>query len=144
VNRFWMNESDLEPEHPAPGLGVDQLNTLLGESLDRDAHVVHLVGDVVHAGAALGEEPADRRVVRERREQLDTAVSDADRGGFDALVVDAGPVLEPAAEQALVGTHRLVEVHDGEAYVVDPACLHQAMLAATAARDAAEVDIRSS
>jgi hypothetical protein len=33
-------------------------------------------------------------------------------------------VLEPAAEQALVGLHRLVEVRHGDSDVVDAASLH--------------------
>ena len=44
-----------------------------GELGERRADVVHLVGDVVHAGAALREELADRRVLAERGQQLDAA-----------------------------------------------------------------------
>jgi len=33
-------------------------------------------------------------------------------------------VLEPAAEEPLVGLHRLVEVRNSDANVVDSACLH--------------------
>ena len=43
------------------------------ELAERRADVLDLVGDVVHAGAALGEEPPDGRVVAERREELDAA-----------------------------------------------------------------------
>ena len=93
-------------------------------SASRRADVVHLVGDVVHSGPAPREEPADRRVLAERRQQLDPALADQKQRRLDALLLDRGPVLEPAAEEALVRLHRLVQVRDGQADVVDPSCLH--------------------
>jgi hypothetical protein len=42
------------------------------------------------------------------------------------LLLDRGPVLESAAEEALVRLHRLVQVRNGQADVVDPSCLHAA------------------
>src|SRR4026209_140355 len=96
-----MCERDLAPEEPAPGRLVDQLGALGGELVDRDTHVVDLVGDVVHAGTALGEELADGRVVAERREQLGPAGADSQRGRFDALVRHRLAVLEPRAEETL-------------------------------------------
>jgi hypothetical protein len=39
-------------------------------------------------------------------------------------------MLQRAAEEALVGPNRLVEVRDGDADVVDTSCLHAAMLSA--------------
>src|SRR6185312_10505659 len=71
VDGVRMGEGDLEAEEPAPGRLVDQLRALGAQFLERCADVVDLVGDVVHAGPALGEEPADRSVVAEGREQLD-------------------------------------------------------------------------
>jgi len=119
-----MDEGDLEPEHALSRLGVDQLGTPRGELGERYADVVDLVGDVVHAGAALREEPSDRRVLAERRQQLDAAGADAQGGRLDALLLDPGPMLEPAAEEPLVRPHRLVQVGDRHADVVDPSCLH--------------------
>ena len=119
-----MHEGDLEAEHARARLDVDQLGARLGESGESGVHVVDLVGDVMHPGPALREELADRRIVAKRREQLDAAVADADGRRLDALGIDAGPMLEPAAEETLVGAHRLVEVHDGQADVVDPSCFH--------------------
>ena len=95
-----------------------------GELGERRADVVHLVGDVVHARPALREEAADRRVLAERRQQLDAAVADPQQGRLDALLLDRGPVLEPPAEETLVRLHRLVQVRNGQADVVDPSCLH--------------------
>ncbi len=119
-----MHEGDLEAEEALARCGVDQLGAGAGEIRDRSVHVVDLVGDVMHAGSALREKLADRCLVAERREELDTAVADAHRSRLDALVLDARPVLEASAEEALVRLHRLVEVHDGDADVMDPSCFH--------------------
>ena len=119
-----MHECDLEPEHAPPGLGVDELGSPAGEVAKRGTHVRHLVGDVVHTGPAVGEEPAHGRVLFECREQLDTAGADAHRRGLDSLVLDAGAMLDTAAEEALVRPNSLVEVVDRETDVMDAACLH--------------------
>ena len=68
MDRFRMDESDLEPEDALPWLGVDQLDALSGEIQERCAEIVDLVRDVVHAGPSPGEKPPDRRVVPERGE----------------------------------------------------------------------------
>jgi len=119
-----MHERDLEPEHALPGLGVDQLGATAGEVEKRGTHVLHLVGDVVHTGPAIGEEPAHRRVRFERREQLDTAGAHTHRRSLDSLVLDAGAVLDTASEQPLVRPNGRVEVVDRETDVMDAACLH--------------------
>ena len=124
MDRFRMDESDLEPEDALPWLGVDQLDALSGEIRERCAEIVDLVGDVMHAGATAGEKTPHRRLVAERREQLHATVPDLHRRCLDALCLDALPVLEPRSEQALVRLHRLVEIRDGDADVVDSACLH--------------------
>jgi len=108
----------------AARLRVDQLDALRSEIGERRVDVVHLVGDVVHARPALREEAPDRRVLAQRRHQLDAAVADTQQGRLDALLHDGGPVLEPAAEETLVRLHRLVQVRNGQADVVDPSCLH--------------------
>jgi hypothetical protein len=119
-----MHERDLQPEHPAARTAVDQLDALLREVRERGLHVLDLVRDVVHAGAPLGEKLPDRRVVAERREQLDPALADAHRCRLDSLVVDALPVLEAAAEQPLVRGHGGVEVSDRDSDVMNTPCLH--------------------
>jgi hypothetical protein len=78
----------------------------------------------VHPRAALREEPADGRVLAECREQLDAAVTDPHRRRLDALLLDTLAMLEPAAEQALVRRHRLVEVCDRDPDVVNASCFH--------------------
>src|SRR4029077_12145443 len=119
VNRPRLDERDLEPEHALPRLAVDQLGAARGELRDRGSYVVDLIGDVMHARAALGEELPDRRIVAERGEELDPARTDADRRCFDPLFVDLRPVLETAPEEALVRPHRLVEVRNRDPDVVD-------------------------
>ena len=120
-----MHERHLEPEHAAARAGVDQLDPLGREPLERCRHVAHLVRDVVHPLAALGEEPADRRVLLERREQLDPALAETHRRSLDPLILDALAMLEPAAEQALVRANGRVEIRDGNADVMDGTCFHR-------------------
>jgi hypothetical protein len=119
-----MNKGDLEPEQASSRLGVDQLGALFGEIRESRAHVVHLVGEMVHARPPRREKPPDRRVVTERREELDPALADADGRRLDALGFDALANLELAAEQALVRRHCLVEVRHRDADVVNPVHFH--------------------
>ena len=119
-----MDERDLEPEEAAPRPGVDQLGALLREVRESCSNVGDLVGDVMHSGAPLREEAPDRRVVAERREQLDPARADADRRGLDALFLDALAMLESSTEEPLVRRHRLVEVRDRDSDMVYPERLH--------------------
>jgi hypothetical protein len=124
VTGFWMDERHLEAEEAATRHGVDQLRALLLQIRESRANVRDLVGDMVDAGAAPDEEATDRRVLAESGEELHAAGADLDRGGVDALLVDAGSVLEGAAEQPRVRLKRVVEVLDGDTDVMDPACLH--------------------
>ena len=113
-----MDESDLEAEHAASRRLVDQLGTHFREVRESRADVVDLIRDVVHPGAALGEEAADRSVLAQRAQQLQPALADADEGRFDPLLLHPRAVLEPRAEQALVGVERVVEVIDRETDVM--------------------------
>lgn len=119
-----MHEGDLVAEHADARLGVDRLGAPADEVADSRAHVVDLVCHVVHAGPVLGQELSHRRVLAQRREKLDATAADEDRRGFDALLLDLHPVLDPAAEEPLVRRDGFVEVGDGEPDVMDPACLH--------------------
>jgi hypothetical protein len=113
-----MDEGDLEAEHAAARRLVDQLGARVREMREGGADVIDLVGDVVHAWAAVGEETTDRRVLGERAQQLEPAFSDADERGLDPLLLHAGAVLEPSAEQPLVRVERAVEILDGETDMV--------------------------
>ena len=113
-----MDESDLEAEHAAPRRLVDQLRTGFREMSERGADVLDLVGDVVHTRTALREEAADGCVLAERAQKLEPALADANRRRLDALFLDERALLEPCAEQALVGVERSVEVLDRETDVV--------------------------
>src|SRR5260370_42479667 len=85
MDGFRVHEGDLEAEQALARRGVDQLSALLGELGEGRRNIVHLVGDVVHPRPAVGDEPADRGVVAECREELDAAISDPHRRGLDAL-----------------------------------------------------------
>ena len=76
----------------------------------RGLDVLHLVGDVVQPGPALGEELADRRVVVQRREQLDVVLADVEQRRLDALLGDRLAVHEREAVDVDVEVDRLLEV----------------------------------
>ena len=114
------------PNSPTPRLLVDQVRACGGEAAELGAHVVDLVGDMVHPRAAAGEELADGGLLVERRQQLDPAGADEHGRRLDALVLDDGAVLELGAEQAHIGLERLVEVLDCHAEMVNAACDHAA------------------
>ena len=124
MNRFRVHERNLEPEHPLARLAVDQLGASSDEVGRGRSHVVDFIRDVMHAWPALRKKLADRRVVAESRQELDPVVTNADRRGFDALRIDAGPILQSTAKETLVCAHRLVEIHDSDPDVVDSPCFH--------------------
>ena len=67
-----MDERDLEPEQPEPGLLVDQLDAVRLQPLELRAPTsVDLERDVVQARPAPGEEPPDRRLGAQRAQKLD-------------------------------------------------------------------------
>jgi len=119
-----MQERDLQAEQTLPRLLVDELDSFAGELVERGADVRHLVRDVMHPGAALGQELAHGRLLAKRSQQLDATRADLQGRGFDALVGNRLPVLDPSAEDPLVGRDGLVEVFDRDAEMMDPASLH--------------------
>ena len=121
-----MDESNLKPKEAATRLSVDQLRTRARKISERRADIVHAVRNVVHPGATLREELADRRVRAGRRQQLDSATAYEHRRRFDALIRELVAMLQPAAEEPLVRADRLVEVDHGNAEVVDTARFHRA------------------
>jgi hypothetical protein len=116
-----MDEGDLEAEHAAPRRLVDQFGAGFREVREGGADVVDLVRDVVHTRATLCEEAADRRVLAERAQQLEAALADADGRCLDTLLVHARAMLEPRAEEALIGVERALEILDRETHVVNGA-----------------------
>ena len=124
MNRVRVNEGDLEPKQPSMRLLVDQLDALLGEPLELALKIAHLVGDVVHARAAAGEELANRGLITERREQLDAALANAHGRCLDALRGNRVPLLYLGAEKTSIRVDRLVEILDGNSEMVDPLRLH--------------------
>src|SRR5919198_70080 len=85
VDGLRMHERYLQAEESRPGFGVDELRADAREAVELGPEVRHLVRDVVHAGAALGQEAAHRRVLPRRLEQLDPTCADEDRRGLHAL-----------------------------------------------------------
>lgn len=120
-----MHEGDLETEEAAMRLEVDQLHALVREAAQLVVEVRDLIRDVVHAGPALGEEPAHVRVVSERAQELDTTSADSHRGGLDTLVGHRLALLELGSEDALVRVDGLVEVDHCNPQMMDPLRLHR-------------------
>ena len=121
-----MDESNLEAEKATSRLGVDQLRTGAREIAERRTDIVHAIRNVMHPGAALGEELADRRIWPGRREELDTALADEHGRRFNALIRQLVAMLQPTTEQLLVRVDRLVEVDDSKSEVVETARVHRA------------------
>ena len=66
----WTNAIRVSREPPPRHL-VHETHSLAPEADERRRDVVHAIGHVMHARAARREEPAHRRVVAQRSEQLD-------------------------------------------------------------------------
>jgi len=115
-----MHESDLHAEETATRDVVDHVHALSSEVSEPLRQVGDRVCDVVHPGAALGEELAHGRVFTEGREQLDAALTQPDRHGLDALRLERVATLDLCTEQPLIGIDRVVEVLDGDSQMVDP------------------------
>src|SRR5918995_1507412 len=124
VDGVRMDECNLEAEEAGARLLVDELSPAVGEVAQGRGEIVDLVGDVVHAGPALGEELADGRLLPEGTHQLDPALTHSHGHCLDALVLERAAMLDAAAEQSLVGADRLVEILDRDSQMVDPKGLH--------------------
>ena len=107
-----MDERDLEAEETGPRAFVDEICARARELRQRRLEVAQLVGDVVHSRPSLLEEAADGSVLAERLEQLDTTFADSDRRGTDTLIFDCRAMLDPCAEQTLVGRESRLEILD--------------------------------
>src|SRR5215210_4321327 len=114
-----MQEGDARAADADPRGLVDELHAAVLERLQRLLDVVGLVGDVMDAGAALGQEPADGRVRAQRRQQLHVVLADVQQDGLDALLGHRLAVDERHGVGALVKGDRRVEVLDGDTHVID-------------------------
>jgi hypothetical protein len=104
-----------------PGLGVDELDALLLEAVQRRVDVVHGVGDVVQPLAVSLYELADRRVGAKRAQQLNVTFADVEEHRLDALRLDGLAVRDGHPEGALIKRDCGVEVGYGDADMVDAA-----------------------
>ena len=124
VDGIGMDERDLEAEETDAWHLVDELSAGVRELVERRPQVVGRERDVVHPRPSSREEAADRRVLAGRREQLDPAVAEEERRGFDALLHERRAMLDACVEELLVRRDRLVEVVDGEAEVMNALHAH--------------------
>ena len=123
-----MDERHAQPEQAHARLLVDQLGAGGGGIGQGLLDVVDRAGDVVHAGAAVLQELADRRVVTQRPQQLDAAVAEQHRGRLHTLIGHRLAVLEHAPQQLLVVGDGGVEVVDGMPDMMDRLRAHCARI----------------
>jgi len=121
-----VNERDLPAEEAGPRPPVDELRPAGRQPLELRGDVVDREREVVHARAASGDEPSDRGVRAERREQLDPALAEAEERHLDAVLLEHLAVLEHRAEEPAVGGDGAVEVVDRDPNVVDARRAHAA------------------
>ena len=78
VDRVRVQERHFEAEQAPTRLVVHELVSFRRQLVDRGAHVVYLVGDVVHTRPALGQELADRRLLAQGGQELDVLLADVE------------------------------------------------------------------
>ena len=81
-----MQEGHPRAADAPSGVLVDHLHTRLLQARQYGVDVRHLVGDVVHAGPLLGQEPAHGGVLGERRQQLHVVLTHVQKHRLDALL----------------------------------------------------------
>src|SRR5205807_10307887 len=104
----------------------DQVGPCGGKLGQTRIEIGDLVGNVMHAGSALGKETADGGVFAERLEQLDPSVADPHRGRADALLLDRRPMLDLCAEEPRIRREGSVQILHCDAEMMDPPRLHEA------------------
>src|SRR4029079_6134231 len=124
VNGVGMDKGNLQAEQADARNRGDQLHHVGGEALECETDVVDLVGEMMNARAAPGEEAADRRVLVRWCEQLDPAASDEDGCRLATLLGDDLAVLEGGPEGADVRLDGRVEIGNGDADVMKPSGVH--------------------
>jgi len=124
VDGVGMDKGNLQAEQAATRNAVDQLRARRCEIGQGTRDIVHLVRDVVHAGATLGEEPSHRRVFTCGCEQLDPAWAEPHRRCLDALICENLAMLELPAEKRDVGLDGIVEIGNRKTDVVNSKWLH--------------------
>src|SRR6476661_142676 len=135
VHAVRMDERHAQPEQPYTRLLVDQLGAGGGGIGQRPLDVVDPQRHVVHAGAAVLQELADRGVVTQRPQQLNASVTEQHRRRLHALVGHRLAVLEHTPQQLLVVGDGGVEVVDGMPDMMDRLCAHCARILVGHLRD---------
>ena len=116
---FGCTNATVVPRDPGRGLLVDHAVAVGLHGFERRGAVVDAVADVVQALTLVGEVLGHRRVVADRREQLDVGVGDLEERLLDPVLLDDLPVLDLTAVGRSVVVDRALEVVDGDGDVVD-------------------------
>ena len=114
------------PKSPRRGTGSISSAPAAASSASADADVLDLVRDVVHPRAPLGEEPADRRVLAERGEQLDRLAPTSTEAASTPWSGTASRCSSAPPSRPCTSPTRLLEIGDRDADVVDAARVHAA------------------
>src|ERR1700686_4920703 len=114
-----MYEGDASAVKADARLGVDQLEACRTGRQERGGDVGDAVRDMVKARSALGDELSHRRVLPQRRHELDLALADAQERCFETFMLAGGAMHELRAQRAFIQADRFIEVRDGDADVVD-------------------------
>jgi hypothetical protein len=119
-----MDERDKVAVSAAPGAFVDEFDTSGLERRQLGGEVLDSVGKMMKLRRLVAKKSDQRRIVRERSQQLDRAVSCTHADDFDTLIVDALAV-SLAKSECGKGRLRRCEVGDDDGDVVQGPVLHQ-------------------
>jgi hypothetical protein len=97
---------------------IDQAKPGGAGRFQRGLDVIGSVGDVMQAGAFAVEKAGHCGFPRQRAEQLDVTLADAEEHGLDALPLDDLTVLNLHSKAARIERHGLVEVLDGHSDMI--------------------------
>lgn len=114
-----MDEGNAPAVGALPGDLVDQANAGGFQASEGRGEVVDGIGDVVHTAAAFGQVAANGSVRVGGTDELHVAQSRPVDDGVDALLRHGKPLAVAEADTLVVG-HRIVEVVDDDANMVEP------------------------
>src|SRR6202140_3456911 len=114
-----MYEGDASAVKADARLGVDQLEACRTGRQERGGDVGDAVRDVVKARSALRDELSHRRVLPQRRHELDLAIADAQQRGLEAFFFAGGAMNQLGAQRIFIEMDGFVEVRHCDADVMD-------------------------
>lgn len=118
-NGSGMNEGDPVSTASDARLPIDESGPIGLQMAQGGGEIGYRIGDVVKTFSPSGQEPTDRGVGLERRQQLNMASPDGNHGFLDALLLHdfSGERLD--CEQVPVSLQRRVEIVNGYCDMVD-------------------------